>query len=68
MSTNKLLLVVVVLFLHTYNWFVKAQKPFLELFCVFQKKIVPLPKNKIYIHHEIEIIVFSRIGNPLYCL
>lgn len=34
MSTNKLLLIVFVLFLQTYNWFVKAQKPFLEPFFI----------------------------------
>lgn len=34
MSTNKLLLIVFVLFLQTYYWFVKAQKPFLEPFFI----------------------------------
>lgn len=34
MSTNKLLLIVFVLFLQTYNWFVKAQKQFLEPFFI----------------------------------
>lgn len=34
MSTNKLLLVVVIMFLQTYNWFAKAQKPFLEPFFI----------------------------------
>ena len=34
MSTNKLLLVVVIMFLQTYNWFAKAQKPLLEPFFI----------------------------------
>lgn len=34
MSTNKLLLVVVIIFLQTYNWFAKAQKPLLEPFFI----------------------------------
>lgn len=34
MSTNKLLLLVVVMFLQTYNWFAQAQKPFLEPFFI----------------------------------
>ena len=61
MSTNKLLLVVVVLFLHTYNWFVKAQKPFLELFCVFQKKLYLCEKINIIFIMKIKYFIFASI-------
>lgn len=34
MNTNKLLLLVVIMYLQTYNWFAQAQKPFLEPFFI----------------------------------
>lgn len=34
MNTNILLLLVVIMYLQTYNWFAQAQKPFLEPFFI----------------------------------